>query len=71
MNKITYSEAQNELEEILKKIETGSVEIDELSEMVKRACLLLKLCNAKLRETEEEINKILQEYQESENRKKE
>ena len=59
---ITYSQAQKELEEILKKIESGNIEVDELSEMVKRACFLIKLCNAKLKETDAEIKKILEEF---------
>lgn len=66
MSDITYSQAQQELEDILKKIETGDVQIDELSEMVKRACLLIKLCNAKLKETDKEIKKILDEFQKTE-----
>lgn len=63
MSDIKYSEAQKELEDILKKIESGNVQIDELSEMVKRACFLIKLCNAKLKETDTEIKKILDEFQ--------
>ena len=63
MSDLTYSQAQKELEDILKKIEVGNVQIDELSEMVKRACLLIKLCNAKLKETDTEVKKILDEFE--------
>ena len=66
MKEISYSQAQKELEEILEKIETGYVEIDTLSEMVKRACFLIKLCSAKLKETDAEIKKILDEFKQSE-----
>jgi exodeoxyribonuclease VII small subunit len=65
MAEITYSQAQQELEEILEKIESGNIEIDDLSDMVKRACILIKLCNAKLKDTDEEIKKILSEFQSS------
>ena len=70
MEKITYNQAQKEIEEILKKIESGNVEIDELSDMVKRACFLIKISNAKLKETDTEIKKILNEFQNSEEKSK-
>ena len=66
MKEITYSQAQKELEEILEKIETGDADIDILSDMVKRACFLIKLCSAKLKETDEEIKKILDDFKDSE-----
>jgi len=59
--KITFNEAMQELEVILNQIETGELDIDELSGKVKRASLLIKLCKGKLRSTEEEIDKILKE----------
>ncbi|MDP4266648.1 MAG: exodeoxyribonuclease VII small subunit [Bacteroidota bacterium] len=69
MNKeeISYSEAQKELEIILNEIETGEVDVDVLSEKVKRACFLIKLCNAKLKSTDEEIKKILDEFEKESN----
>jgi len=55
MSRITYQKAQNELNNILKKLENGEVEIDELNKVLKRASELIKLCRAKLRDTEEAI----------------
>ncbi len=63
---ITYSEAIKELELILDQIETGETDIDALSLQVKRALLLVKLCKAKLKSTDEEISKIMAEFKEVE-----
>ncbi|MCK9266295.1 exodeoxyribonuclease VII small subunit [bacterium] len=56
---MTYSNALAELEEIVALIENEDIEMDSLLEKVKRASLLLKVCRAKLRETEEEVKKVL------------
>ena len=56
-----YSEAFKELETILTKLENQELDVDQLSEYVKRASELIKFCRSKLRDTEEEIEKILNE----------
>lgn len=56
---ISYSEAIKEIELITNQIESGDLEIDLLSEKVKRVTELIKLCKEKLHKTEEEVNKIL------------
>lgn len=62
-SKQTYSEAYNELKEILVQIENASISIDDLSEKVKRASELIKLCEAKLSKTESEVMEILNEME--------
>ena len=62
--KISYSEAIQELEEIVKEIEEGEITIDTLSDKVKRASELIKVCKAKLTATEEDVSKILGEIKE-------
>jgi exodeoxyribonuclease VII small subunit len=59
--KISYTEAINELELIVTEIEQGEITIDMLSEKVKRASELIKICKSKLNSTEEDVNKILGE----------
>lgn len=59
--KMTYSEALEELEQIIQEIENKEIGIDDLSLKVKRASLLLKFCKEKLRTTEVDINAILEE----------
>lgn len=60
----TYKEAYEELQEIVSDIERGEISVDELSEKVKRATLLIKICKQKLNSTEEDVNKILKELEE-------
>jgi exodeoxyribonuclease VII small subunit len=62
--KISYTEAMMELEEIVAEIEQGEITVDTLSEKVKRASELIKICKSKLTNTEEDVNKILQELKE-------
>ena len=59
--KETYKEAISEIEEILAQIENNELDVDELSEKVKRVSLLINICKGKLKNTEEEIEKILRE----------
>ena len=59
--KISYTEAYEELQNIVAEIEKGEISVDELSEKVKRAAMLIKICKAKLKTTEEDVNKILKE----------
>lgn len=57
----SYKEAITEIEEILRQLENNELDVDELSEKVKRISLLVKFCKEKLHNTEEEIDKILKE----------
>jgi exodeoxyribonuclease VII small subunit len=57
----SFNEAIVEIEEILKNIESGELDIDKLSVEVKRASELIKQCQKKLRSTEDEINGIFRE----------
>ncbi|MFH1119019.1 MAG: exodeoxyribonuclease VII small subunit [Bacteroidota bacterium] len=56
---ITYAEAIVELETIVSEIENASIGVDELSEKVKRAAELIKICRSRLTSTEKEVNSIL------------
>jgi exodeoxyribonuclease VII small subunit len=59
--KLTYNEALVEMEQIVQNIEENKYSIDELSVKVKRISFLVNYCKEKLRNTEEELNKILKE----------
>lgn len=62
MNKeIKYEEAFAELQSITRKMENDELDIDQMSEQLKRAQELIKLCKDKLTKTDEEIKKILAE----------
>ena len=58
---IKYETAMAELQAIVTKMENDEFDIDELSEQLKRAQELIKLCKDKLTKTDEEIKKILSE----------
>ena len=55
----TYNEAITEIEEILQKIETGELDVDDLTDQVKRVAFLLETCKKKLKTTESEIQKVI------------
>jgi exodeoxyribonuclease VII small subunit len=56
-----YQEAFIELQAIVSEIEQGEISVDQLSEKVKRASFLIGICKAKLTRTEEDVNKILKD----------
>ena len=57
----SFNDAILRIEEILKNIESGELDVDKLSSEVKLASELIRQCQKKLRTTEEEINSILKE----------
>lgn len=56
---LPYGDAIEEVESILQQIEARDLDIDELSGNVNRALALIRVCKAKLRKTEEELEKAL------------
>jgi exodeoxyribonuclease VII small subunit len=54
-----------ELEEIISAIESEEINVDVLAEKVKRAAYLIKFCKGRLRNTEEEVKKVLSEIEET------
>jgi exodeoxyribonuclease VII small subunit len=58
---LSYKEAITEIDEILSQLENNELDVDELSEKVKRVSQLVTLCKEKLHNTEQEVDKILKE----------
>ena len=58
-DKLSYSSAIRELNEIVTEIESGGVDVDVLTSRVKRASELIKFCKDNLRDTQEAVNKVL------------
>ncbi len=58
---IGFKEAVGSIEEILRNIEEGEPDIDRLSTDVKKAAELIKICRARLRETEVKIDEIMKD----------
>ena len=58
---MTYTAAFEELKEIVDQLENDSISVDELTEKMKRATVLMKICRDELTKTEEEVNKTIAE----------
>lgn len=56
---MTYEKAMKRLEEIVKKIESGEMDIDSLAANLKEAKTLVECCKDKLTKVEAEVNKCL------------
>ncbi len=58
---LTYTEAFEQLQKIVSQMENADISVDELSDNIKKAAKLIKICRDKLTKTEQEINKTLTE----------
>lgn len=56
----TFSEALQELEAILERVDSEATDIDSLAEELQRATELLELCRGKIKKAEVEVNQIVQ-----------
>ena len=65
MKEMRYTEAMEELEEIILQMEKSEISIDDLSIKVKRASELILCCREKLRTTELDVEGILKGLEES------
>lgn len=59
----SYETSYQELVKIVKEIESENIDIDSLSEKVKRAEKLISFCKGKLKVTEEEVSEILKKLE--------
>lgn len=59
----TYNEAVEKLRKIVADIENGELDVDLLSEKVKEAARLIKLCKDKLYKVDDEVRKVLEELE--------
>lgn len=58
---LSYSESVERLENIVEKIESGEMDIDQLASQVEEASKLIKSCKEKLFSTNEAVEKLLKE----------
>ncbi len=59
---LTYTKAIAELEAILASIRSENCDVDTLADRTRRAGKLLAFCRERLTTTEEELDKILAEF---------
>jgi len=64
---LTYETALSELTAISKEIENETISVDTLASKVKRASELIEFCQAKLKNTEAEVTKIISRMESPEN----
>ncbi len=60
-----YTQAYDELQKILEAMDQGEVDVDELSEKVKRAAELIEFCQKRLRDTELQVKRVMQKLEET------
>lgn len=60
MSETSYTEAFEQLQQIVSEIEKGDISVDVLAAKVEKAAELIKICKAKLSQTEVNVNRILE-----------
>jgi exodeoxyribonuclease VII small subunit len=58
-----FSEAMQELEAILERVEGEEIDIDGLADELRRAAELLELCRSKIRKAEVEVSQIVRKLE--------
>ncbi len=61
MEEKTFETSLKELEEIVKELESGNIELEQAIEKYTEAMTLVKFCSDKLSQATEKVNKILSE----------
>ncbi|MCF0226604.1 MAG: exodeoxyribonuclease VII small subunit [Methanobrevibacter sp.] len=61
MEKLSFEESLKQLEEIVSKLESGDVSLDNAIEEFDKAMVLIKNCDEKLTNAEQSIAKIVKE----------
>ncbi len=62
--KLSFGDAVAEVENILSRLESEEVDIDDLSTEVKRAVELIQVCRDKLEKTDAEVRDLVADLQE-------
>ena len=63
---MTYNEAIQELETILRSLETDQVDVDDLTARAERSAELIRLCRHKLRHAEASLDRVFDSLDEEE-----
>ncbi len=63
VDELTYEEALNELEAIIKGLETAATSVDVLSTQVTRGTQLVEFCKSKLAAVSTEVDKTVADLQ--------
>lgn len=67
MKELTYEQAYKRLEEIVEKLENGSVPLEESMKLFEEGTKLANFCNTKLNAAEQKFTQLITENPESDN----
>ncbi len=67
MKELTYEQAYKRLEEIVDKLENGSVPLEESMKLFEEGTKLANFCNSKLNAAEQKFTQLITENSESDN----
>ena len=56
---VSFEENIKKLESIVKELESGEVELDKAMNKFNEACKIAKICDTKLKNATEQVNKIM------------
>lgn len=59
----TYAQAYAEVQKILEGLDQGDIDVDDLSEKVKRAAELIDFCQKRLRESELQVKRVMEKLE--------
>ncbi|MCR4337414.1 MAG: exodeoxyribonuclease VII small subunit [Candidatus Omnitrophica bacterium] len=62
MAELKYSKAIERLDEIIRKIEDEEIDVDELSDKVKEAVDLIKVCKDKIEKAEMDVKQVVEGF---------
>jgi len=58
----SYAQSYAELQTILTSLDQGDIDVDDLSEKVKRAAELITFCQKRLHETELQVKTVMEKF---------
>lgn len=61
----TYQEAITRIQEVVRLLETGDIEVDELTKLIEEATGLIQFCSTRLTAIDKEVSQLLQQLDES------
>ncbi|MXW02118.1 MAG: exodeoxyribonuclease VII small subunit [Holophagales bacterium] len=61
---LSFSEAMEELESVLRRIDGDEIDVDQLGHELGRAAQLLEICRKKIRRAEVEVRQIVEQIEE-------
>ncbi|MDE2850317.1 MAG: exodeoxyribonuclease VII small subunit [Acidobacteriota bacterium] len=64
VTELSFSEAMEELESVLRRIEGDEIDVDQLGRELGRAARLLEICRKKIRRAEVEVRQIVEQIEE-------